>query len=447
LRTAGCYLAFFLAAFLRIRPREKVRTDTVMKLAPFSSTIVIAATLLTGCTGGKQTSNGTVSACGSSCSTASSGSIFILNASTVVNSGTEYSTTTPSEIVGESIVSGKLTPTPGSPWILQSEPLAACASPSGNLLFVSTVTDVLAYPISNGKLGAATQVSSDPNVQALAIDATGSWLIEAVPSTQGVLMKAMPVDPTTGASTNGTNAPSYMQYQVTNGNLQQGKIAISPDDRNIFAALGAGGTIVVPFNSGVGSSGNPLGATPLIVSPVNAEQGAALAVAVDPQGRQFYIGEAFGDVMTNWGALRVFAYSPLASSTLTEVKGSPFALGVVAPNFVLPVASGNQVYVASGNGNTLEGAINGFTISANGGTYTIASASSVVAGIQPSGLAADSTGNYLLAINALGDSNSLSPLDDAFFVAYTFDAKVPAQLDEQFSSNTGAVPVAIVAAP
>ena len=352
--------------------------------------------------------------------TATSGSFYILNAGT-----------TP-QIAGESIVSGKLTAISGSPWTVQGAPYSMAIAPNGNFLCVSTTSGVFAYPINSGKLGTAVQVTPD-QAYAIQVDWSNSWLVEAIPATGGVTLAAVPISSTTGASTGGAVTASFA---VTNAALQPNRMVISRDNANIFLALGTGGTIVVPFN--------PSGPLPAAIQaktlPVANTGGSALAVAVDPGStpRLFYIGETLANSAGNSGGLRAFYYSSLGSATLTQATGSPIASGGLAPNFILPVSTPSFVYVANGAGAGTAGSVAGFAVAASGSTYSLSAGSTVAAGVQPLGLAEDSTRAFVLAVGSLG-----SP----YFDAYTFDATTTGQLDFQITSTTAAGSIAVVAAP
>src|SRR5580700_11069705 len=89
----------------------------------------------------------TSGSCTVNCTTATSGNFYILNAGT-----------TP-QIAGDSIVGGVLTPLSGSPWTLEATPFSMAIAPTGDFLIVSTTSGVLSYPIANGVLGTAVQVS------------------------------------------------------------------------------------------------------------------------------------------------------------------------------------------------------------------------------------------------------------------------------------------------
>src|SRR5208282_5235010 len=183
----------------------------------------------------------------------------------------------------------------------------------------------------NGKLQTATVVSQD-QAYAVQVDATDSWLIEAIPGTTGVIVGAVPINSTTGAD-NGSEITA--QFAVAGAALQKNGMVISPDNANIFIALGTGGTIVVPFNAANPLPKNISAITIAVLNP----PGAALSVAVDPSTtpRLFYIGETLAGNSGTTGGLRAIYYNSLGSNSLTQASGSPIASGGLAPNFILPV--------------------------------------------------------------------------------------------------------------
>jgi hypothetical protein len=390
-----------------------------MNLGKWARWLLVAAPLLAGC-GDFWQAPSSSSTCTTNCTTATSGNFYLLNAGS-----------TP-EIVGDSIVSGTLTAISGSPWTVTGSPYSIAMAPNGNFLVVSTTSGVFAYPISSGKLGTATVVSTD-QAYAVQVDTTDSWVIEAIQGTGGVTLGAVPISSTTGANT-GTEVTA--SFTVANAAVQTNKMAVSGDDAEIFVALGAGGTIVVPFSS---TSPFPSGVKAVTI-PVVTSGGSALSVAVDPSTtpRLFYIGETLANSAGTSGGLRAFTYSSLGSSTLTQATGSPIASGGLAPNFILPVSSPDMVYVASGAGTGTAGNVTGFSVTASSSTYTLAKVASVAAGVQPLGLAVDSTSTFVFAVGSLG-----SP----YFDAYTFDSTTTGQLDSQITSTTAASTIAIVAAP
>ncbi|MGD0627871.1 MAG: hypothetical protein ABR987_00875 [Terracidiphilus sp.] len=404
-----------------------------MKHGRWAKLLLVAAPLLIGFGAGcgdfwqAPANTSTTGTCTTNCTTATSGKFYILNAGT-----------TP-QIVGDSIVSGKLTALSGSPWTLEGTPYAmAIDRINGNFLIVSMTSGVFSYPITNGVLGTAVATSQDLVVEAIQVDATDSWLIEAIPVAGGVTIGAVPIVSATGAS---NGAEKAVSFAVANASVQTGGMAISGDNANIFVSLGAGGTIVVPFNAAATKGTNPL-STRATTIPVATTGGSALSVGVDPgtTPRLFYIGEtlAFGGTA---GGLRVFNYSSLGGTTITQAAGSPITSGGLAPNFILPAASGDYVYVANGTGTSSAGNVAGFTITAGSAatpTYAVATDSSAAAGVQPLGLAEDSTGTFLFEVGSLG-----SP----YFDAYIFDTTTLGQLDSQITSTAAAGSIAIVAAP
>lgn len=368
----------------------------------------------------------TTSTCTTNCTTATSGNFYILNAST-----------TP-QIAGDSIVNGTLTPITGSPWALEGTPYSMAIAPNGSFLVVGTTSGVFAFPITAGVLGTAVLVSSD-QAYGVQVDATSAWLLEAIPGTAGVSIGAVPINSSTGAG-NGTE--QTVSFTITTAALQPNRMVISGDNANIFVALGAGGTIVVPFNAAVTSGGNPL-STKGTTIPVTTTGGSALSVGVDAGTAPslFYIGEVLGDSAGTSGGLRVFNYSSLGSTTLTQATGSPIASGGLSPSFILPATSGDYVYVANGTGPSTAGNITGFTITSTGTTtltYTVATDTSTAAGVLPLGMAEDSSSQFVFEVGSLG-----SP----YFDSYTFDTTTLGQLDSQIESTTSTGSIAIVAAP
>lgn len=395
-----------------------------MSLGRWAVVFLIAAPLLSGCKGfwDPLPSSTSSSGCTSNCTTASSNAFYILNAP---------STGTP-QIVGDQIQSGKLASISGSPWTVTGTPYAMAMAPSGNYLYVSTTAGVFVYPISGGVLGSASQVSQDQAALAIAVDTSGTWLMEALQATGGVTIAAVPLKTSTGGS-NGAEATTTAT--IANAAVQNGKMVISTDDKYIFVALGTGGTVIVPFTASTAAGSSPFGGTAYTI-PVAKTGGSALSVAVDPTLRLFYIGETLANTAGTSGGLRAIVYSTIGG-TLTQATNSPIASGGLAPNSILPVGS-SYVYVGNGAGTTSAGNIAQFTVTSSSGNYSIASGTTVASGIQPFSLAEDASNTFVLAVNSLG-----SP----YFSSYTFDTTTLGKLDAQIFTSTGTSPIAIVALP
>ena len=381
-----------------------------------------AVLLVAGCDGFWQNPNASSSSggCTTSCTTASSGNFYILSAASSP------------QIAGEYFSSGSLKSVSGSPFTAPATPYSIAIAPGGKYLYVSTTAGVYVYPISSGVLGSYAQVTQDAAALAIHVDTTGSWLIEALQASGGVTMAAVPLSSSTGTS---SSAELSTTYTVSNSAIQNGAIAISPDNKFVFVALGAGGTIAVPFNAGAASGVNPFGSTAYSVPVVNSG-GSALSVAVDPSSRLFYIGESLANSAGTSGGLRAFNYASLGG-TLIQATGSPIASGGLAPRAIQPNAAGTYVYVANGAG-TSSGNITSFAITGSGSAFTVATGSSIATGVLPYGLVIDSSGSFMLAVN-----NSGSP----YFDSYTFDSTTAGKLDVQVVSSAVTSPTAIVAAP
>lgn len=352
---------------------------------------------------------------GNTNTTLSSGYFYVLNQKT-------------SQVVAYDILSGKLNQI--GAYTLSAAPTALAIAPGGSFLYVSTVAGIYLYSVGSG--GALTignnggVISQDP-ASAMQVDPTGAWLVDAIQGNAGFQLDAIPIT-STGTYTGGTVASG--QYSLSNTTVHE--LVLSADDLHVFVAAGSGGTVVVPFAAG---NSKPLGGTGTVIAPVNTG-GSALSVAVDPSSapRLFYVGETLASG-GNTGGLRVFNYGSLGG-TLTQVTGSPIASGGLAPNAILPTATGDYVYVGNGQGGTTAGNITGFSITASNSTYTVATGSTVAAGIQPFDVAEDSDSNFVLAVSQ-GGSYDLE--------AYIFDTTTAGKLDVAITSSTGTDPTQAIA--
>ena len=359
--------------------------------------LLAAVMLLAGCAGfwnAPTTSTTTTT----TSTTLSSGVFYVLNQTT-------------KQIAVYTISTGTLEQVSGSPYNLSSAPTSIAVAPGGGFLYVGTVSGIYLYSIESG--GALTignggaVISSDIPA---AMHVSGSWLIDTFsPASGSVQLDAIPINASTGAYTGLGPEPSQA-FNVSNASATQ--MVLSPDATNLFVALGAGGTIVVPFTSG---NANPLGSSATVI-PVVTSGASALSVAVDPTNRLFYIGETLA--VSDSGGLRVFNYSSLGTGTPrsspSQITGSPIASGGLSPNAILPIASGEYVYVANGQGNTGSGNVTWFPISVSGTTYTVAAGSTIASGVVPAGLAEDSEDNFVLAVSNGGSTSSGDPDLEAF---------------------------------
>jgi 6-phosphogluconolactonase (cycloisomerase 2 family) len=396
-----------------------------MTIGKWTRLLFVVLPLLAGCKGFWDAPAGTGTGGGGT--GADGGVFYVLNQQTA-------------QIAAYTIVKGTLTAVTGSPYTLASGPLSIAIAPNNAFLYVSTSSGIYNFTIGTGgalTLQNATPISSDFAADAMTVDATNSWLLDA--SGAGFLY-AIPI-----SSSNGTldTAGTVEQIALPSITAPQ-KIAISPDNKNIFVALGSGGTAVVPFTAATTTAApNPFGTVAAIA--VKGTSGAAVSVAVDPSSRLFYIGEvAVTSGSTNTGGIRAFEYASLGA-TVIEVSGSPYPSGGLAPYSILPTphgtGAGAYVFVANRtvSGST-KGNITGFALTTTGTTYTLTALSSTVsAGTFPVSLAQDSSGTYILVVNA-GSGTSAGGSPD--LEAYTMSA---GKLTSALTSATGTDPVAAMA--
>jgi hypothetical protein len=386
-----------------------------MKIGTWARLLLTGAPLLAGCANFWQ-APGSTTTITTTPSTLSSGIFYVANQETM-------------QIVAYDIVSGKLNQINAYP--LSAAPYAIAIAPNSSFLYVSTPVGIYLYTVGSGgvlTVGNGGGVISTDVTSTLQVDPSAKWLVDALQGTSGVQLNAIPIT-STGAYSGGT--VSTVSYSISSAAVHQ--LAISPDNNNVFVALGAGGTLVVPFTY---SNSNPFGSGATTIQVAHSG-GSALSVAVDPSNRLFYIGETLANSSSNSGGLRAFNYSSLGSATLTQASGSPLASGGLAPNSILPLASGDYVYVANGAGTGASGNVAEFAITSTGSstatTYTVTAGSTIAAGIQPSGLAEDNLGNFVLAVSS-GGSYDLE--------AYTMSAGT---LTAALTSTTGTDPVQAVA--
>lgn len=379
-----------------------------MTIGKWARLALMAVPLLSGCKDFWQnpyTNNGGGGG-GTGTTTLSSGIFYVMNVLT-------------SQIAGYYVNAGVITAVPGSPFPLLAPPFAMTVAPNNNFLYVSTTNGIYLYTIaSNGQLtlgNAQNPISSD-QAASMQVDATNSWLIDTISGQPFVY--AIPINPSTGIVTSITEQSTLLPAAT----VQQ--LTLSSDNTLALVAMGTGGTALIPISAG---NTNPLG-TVSTIAPKNAG-GAALSVAVDAYNRLFYIGETVAVSGSNSGGLRVFNYG-----TLKELTGSPYPSAGLAPYSILPVSTGDYVYVVNrqtSGGST--GVIGGFSVTTSNTAYTLTALGSTFnAGTHPVSLAEDNTGDFVFVANYDGNPD---------LMGYVFDTTNPGSLDPVISSATGTDPV------
>jgi len=389
-----------------------------MNIKKWARLFLAVAPILSGCKGFWDVPSGS----GGGGNGSASGVFYVLNQKTA-------------EVAGFSFATGStsLTAVTNSPYSLGAVvPFTIAISPNGGFLYVSSAAGIYAYSVS-GSTGELTllnnkqAISADPAFT-MAVDPSGSWLLEAVSGVNTI--NAIPLDSTTGLLLTGGSEQTVSLPSSATAVQQITTTRSGAANPYVFVAMGTSGTAVIPFTST--TSGDPFG-TVKTFSPKNTT-GGDTTVAVDLSRPLLYVGETVAVTGSNPGGLRVFTIGANATP-LTEVSGSPYASGGIGPSAILPTT--NYVYVAnkavSGSNN---GNINGFAITLTGTVYSLTSVSTIAAGVSTVGLAEDSTGTYVLAVNSSG-SPDLS--------AFTFDATTAGKLDAYATPATGSDPVQAVA--
>jgi 6-phosphogluconolactonase (cycloisomerase 2 family) len=376
--------------------------------------LAIALLCLTGCSGFWKALPSSGSGTGTT--TLTSGDIYVLNAAT-------------NQMVAMYVNAGTLTGLPGSPYSLSAAPIAITVAPNNAFLYVSTLSGIFVYTVdsSTGQLTLAnnSQPISADAATTLQVDPSNSWLLEGGSGTAALY--AIHVNSSTGllATSGETQIAATLPATTVN------QVAISPDGSLLIVANGTAGTAVIPFNA---NNSNPFGSVSKI-NPENTTAGAALSVAFDPiitgetTPRVFYVGETVATSGSNTGGLRAFTFS-----SIKEISGSPFAIGGLAPYSILPITSGENVYVVSrqtASGST--GVIAGFSIAdTNGAPALTALGSSFTTGTNPQALVEDNSGQFIFAVDYGGSPDLLG---------FNFDATSAGYLDSVISNATGTDPV------
>jgi hypothetical protein len=412
-----------------------------MKIGKWARLLLLAAPVLAGCKGfWDAPATGTTG--GST--TLTSGIFYVLNQSTA-------------QIAAYSVVTGTLTAVTGSPYTLPAAPYSIAVAPNGAFLYVGTAQGIYLYTIGTG--GTLTLANSSANVfgdntpYALTMDTTSSWLLDA--STGGGLggvLYAIPVSSTTGLPT--ASATSAVPQLALNSITAPQGITVSADNKYILVALGSNGSAIVPFTSTNQTTPMPSAIAKSEVIGVKGSGGASVSVAFDPQLRLFYVGEVAATTGTYTGGLRAFNYSSLATigtTAPTELTGSPYSSGGLAPYSILPTPyttgtnAGAYIYVANRTvtaGNTT-GNISGFALTTTGtSTYSLTALSTTATtGALPTSLAQDSTGAFIF----VADSGAGTAAGNPDLEGYNFDSTTASKLDSVISSTTGTDPVGAIA--
>lgn len=389
-----------------------------MKSRDWAALGLVLAALLAGCKDFWTLPAGSGSGGGGTTpTTLSSGVFYVLNQKT-------------DQIVTYSITSGVLS-TPVALTVPAPGPLALAVAPNGKFLYVSTAAGIYLYTIaSNGALtlGNTSQaISSDP-ATTMQVDATDSWLVDAISGSSQ--LSAIAVNPSSGAL-----AVAGETEQQFSGGLPATtptQLAISPNDSGtcndcyVFVAMSSGGTEFIGFDP---SNANPFGNSGHL-NLVNSSGGDS-AIAVDPTNRLLYVGES--EVLPSaaqTGGLRVFT---IGTGGVVEITGTgyPYASGGAGPSAILPSLDGAYLWVAN---RSITGSSSANIAEFSVSPTLLTSIGTAAAGPQGQiGLAEDSLSHFVLAVDYAGNPD---------LNAYTFSSGA---LTSTLQKATGTDPVEAVA--
>jgi DNA-binding beta-propeller fold protein YncE len=341
----------------------------------------------------------------------------ITSGSTTPGSATNvYVTGTGSTLTEFSLTSGVLAQLSGSPATLTVPPTAVAIAPNNASIYVGTSTGIFLYTIGSG--GVLTEGNNNNvlylpalAVQSMVVDATSSWLIISYLNSNEI--DALPISPTTGINT--AAAPFTVN---TPANTVPLRMAVSPANTNIFAALGTAGAYAIGFNPAATGNTSPFGSA--IAIPLHGADASDTAVAVDTTSTYLFITEASTLASSPpAGIVRMKAIAKL--TTVADLSDAKTGVG---PTAVLADLSGAYVYVANGTGGT----ISGFDLSSTNQTLTAMTPTATFpSAASPIALVEDATKSYIMALG-----NGASPN----LWVYSFDATNLGALD--IGSTTGA---------
>ncbi len=293
----------------------------------------------------------------------------------------------------------------GTNLTLSATATALAASPKASFLYVGSEagSSALVYTVnSNGTLTAANSGSSvvtGTSPVSMAVDPSGNYLLIlsaggscTVNNGPGTCfgITVVPISQSTGGPSS-TSDNGYQLQVATSGALAR-QIYVSPDDTRVYVSVGLGGLYGYTFSGGTLTN-------PTTVLPVSSST-SVNGLAMDSASKTLYAG-----LSGTYGGL--FAYTVATGKTLT---GSPFVTGDGSTHseYAVVLSTNNTyVYVSNAAAGTITGyavatlasASNSTPAALTGSPYTSSSATGLYNTIA---LAAEPTGKFILAANALG---------------------------------------------
>jgi 6-phosphogluconolactonase (cycloisomerase 2 family) len=266
-----------------------------------------------------------------------------------------------------------------------ASPTAIAATPNGKFLYLAT-SDGAVYlntVASNGNLQAANNGNPVAKVNQptwMSMDSTGKWLFVASSIAKDV--QEFEINSATGAL-----HPAQQSPALDPGTPDE--VYVTPDNQELFIALGKGGVDAFPFDAATGAVGARQHIAPL-------HHGSADNVLTsDTASRNLYVSEA------NTG---IRAFSIGSGATLQEISGSPFGSSQNVPTSMVMQASSGKLVAANSAADTMTQ----YSIAADG-ALTVASRSSSSADGSPAALIPGQNGSVLsISKNAVPKLTHLS---------------------------------------
>jgi len=282
--------------------------------------------------------------------------------------------------------SGALQPSTGSPVVTGgSSPDSLALDPAKKFLLVSNISSASISVFSvNSTTAALTAVTGSP----FAAGASASRLIM---HPQGKFVYALSSTPAeilaySFNSTTGALAP-LAGFPLSLSTSGQSGLAISPNGQFLYTS-NPNTNLITGFSIGTDGALTRLAAT---TSPNN---GSPIFLTFDSSGSFLFAVNAGG----NLGGPSVSTFSISATGALTEVTGSPIAVGT-AP--VAAVFSQGFLYVL----NQTSGTVSAFALTTSTGQLTELKASPVTVGTRPVSLTTAALGKFLI-VTTTGTSGS-----------------------------------------
>jgi 6-phosphogluconolactonase (cycloisomerase 2 family) len=273
-----------------------------------------------------------------------------------------------------SVASGNVSTVAQSTVNTPAMPTAVAATPSGKFLYLAT---------SDGAVYLNT-IASDGNLQAgnngnpvanavqptwMSMDRAGKWLFVASSAAGGV--QEFQIDDATGAL-----HPISQSAALESGKPTE--VYVTPDNQEVFVALGKGGVDAFPFDAATGAVG-----TPQHISPLHTGTSADNVLTADSTSRNLYVGEANAGIR---------AFSIGSGATLQEIPGSPFGSLTTEPTSMVVDRSSANLVVASSAAND----ITDYSMSPNGALTMVSKAASSTDS-SPAALMLDKSGKHVFS--------------------------------------------------